>query len=160
MITVRTSDDHLVTLHADVAQRFVTVAVHMTGSPGAGKRHRACPSVNVSYAMMETVLDFCRMQDAATPMPTPIVKMPLSSNVMADIVSEPFVSYMDELSAGQVCELAEAAQSLGFDALLDLCVVKIATLLKDRSAREILDAFGVSDLPDLPDLPGQRFDHL
>lgn len=149
-MTVRTRDDHFVEIDAEVAQRFVAVdaSEQMRRVRRGVADTLACLFVNVSLAAMMNVLEFCRMQDAT---PVPIIKKPISSNVMSDILPEPYVTYMDNLSVAQLCELASAAECLGFDVLLDLCVVKITTLIKDRSAPEILQTFGLAE---------QRSDHL
>jgi len=99
------------------------------------------PLPNVNKETLNRVIEFC-LHHVNNPMAE--VKKPLTSSDMIDIVSKWDAEYVNvELSI--LYSTMSAASYLDIPSLLDLCCIKIASMIRGKSPAEIKSIFNIVD---------------
>lgn len=97
---------------------------------------------NVTLARVITFLE--RHKDVNTALP--VIEKPITTSVMADMVPSWYAEFVAlDHDIKTLFDLTLAANYLDCASLLDLCVVKIASMIKDKTPEEIRAMFGLRD---------------
>lgn len=101
------------------------------------------PLPNVSSSVLEKVIEFCNIHNIKGPMKE--IKKPINFDNLEKIVDEWDVKFINNLELSMFRELIDAANYLEIKPLLDLLLVKVATILRGMTPEEIHKTFKVKN---------------
>lgn len=98
------------------------------------------PLPNVSTAVLEKVLEYCRhyQEEAMTPIQTP-----LKSSKLEELVQSWYADFV-KVPRALLFDLVAAANFMDIKSLLDLTCLAVSILIKGKSAAELREMFNIA----------------
>jgi len=100
------------------------------------------PLCNVDTATLGKIIDYCRHHKGKQP---ELVSKPLRSRDLIDCGVGKWDSEFVDIEQDMLFKLIGAGNYLDIESLLDLCCAKVASMIKGRTADEVMQQFNISD---------------
>jgi len=100
------------------------------------------PLVHISAPIVRLVIQYMEYHEKKAPRK---VESPIKTNNMKELVDRFDAAFVDDLDVDTLMRLLLAANYMDIKSLLDLLCVKVATMMKDRTAPQIRKAFNIRE---------------